>query len=84
MAQSCYNCGKTSMHGNLVSHAKNHTLRTFHPNLHPLWVTERGKKKRVKFCAKCMRRYKQKESKVAHAAVQAKVPQVSNTPVSQA
>lgn len=58
MALSCYSCGKGTLSGNLVSHAKNRSKRIFRPNLHTHWITVKNKQVKAKFCAKCMRRAK--------------------------
>lgn len=56
----CQNCGKGSMYGHKVSHAKNRTKRLFKPNLHTTRVTINGVNKRAKLCAKCLRIAKKK------------------------
>ncbi|OGH50525.1 MAG: 50S ribosomal protein L28 [Candidatus Levybacteria bacterium RIFCSPLOWO2_12_FULL_37_14] len=62
----CQNCGKGSMYGHKVSHAKNRTKRLFRPNLHPMRLTVNGATKRVKLCTKCLRTAK-KEIKAKSA-----------------
>jgi len=74
MALICYSCGKKSISGNLVSHAKNRTKRRFKPNLHVYWIKDGGKNIKAKFCAKCMRRVKAIEREL-------NVPKVSSEPI---
>lgn len=54
----CDNCGKGIMYGNLVSHAKNRTHRTFKPNLHKKTVVFNGRKMNAKLCTKCIKLFK--------------------------
>lgn len=61
MAMMCDNCGKGIMYGNLVSHAKNRTKRTFKPNLHKKTVVFNGKKINAKLCTKCSKLFKKAE-----------------------
>lgn len=75
MAQVCYKCGKKSIRGNLVSHAKNRTKRSFMPNLHTFWIVEKNKRVSAKFCTKCLRRVKARVSK------ELRVPSVSKVEV---
>ena len=51
----CQNCGKGSMYGHKVSHAKNRTKRLFRPNLHSAKILVDGALRRVKLCVKCLR-----------------------------
>lgn len=53
MARLCDNCGKGIMYGNLVSHAKNRSKRTFKPNLHTKKIEFNGRTMRLKLCTKC-------------------------------
>ena len=62
MAMMCDNCGKGIMYGNLVSHAKNRTKRTFKPNLHKKTILFNGKKLNGKFCTKCIKLFKKAET----------------------
>lgn len=64
MALACYSCGKGTLAGNLVSHAKNRVKRRFKPNLHAHWIQVGGKRVRAKFCAKCLRRAKALEKEI--------------------
>ncbi len=58
LGMKCQNCGKGSMYGHKVSHAKNRTKRLFKPNLHTTRVTMNGISKRAKLCTKCLRKIK--------------------------
>ena len=58
----CDNCGKGIMYGNLVSHAKNRSKRTFKPNLHKKTVVFNGRKINGKFCTKCIKLFKKAEA----------------------
>ncbi len=55
MANSCHVCGKGNISGNKVSHALNHTRRTWKPNLRSVKISENGGNKRVKVCARCLK-----------------------------
>ncbi len=50
------------MYGNLVSHAKNRSKRTFKPNLHKKTVIFNGKKMNAKLCTKCIKLFKKAET----------------------
>jgi large subunit ribosomal protein L28 len=65
MAMVCDNCGKGIMYGNLVSHAKNRTKRTFKPNLHKKTVVFMGRKMNAKLCTKCIKLFKKAEMALA-------------------
>jgi large subunit ribosomal protein L28 len=56
MAYKCDHCGKGSVHGHAVSHAKNRTHRLFKPNLQLLKVNVKGIMTQVKFCTRCIKR----------------------------
>lgn len=58
MAMKCDNCNKGIMYGNLVSHAKNRTKRTFKPNLHEKKVVLNGRAIKAKLCTTCIRLFK--------------------------
>ena len=62
MAMMCDNCGRGIMYGNLVSHAKNRSKRTFKPNLHKKTIIFNGKKVNGKFCARCIKLFKKAET----------------------
>ena len=64
MAMKCENCGKGIMYGHNVSHSKRRTRRIFKPNLHRVRVVVGGISKRMKLCAKCIRKLKNQNSKV--------------------
>ncbi|MGM0442553.1 MAG: 50S ribosomal protein L28 [Fibrobacterota bacterium] len=55
MSKVCYNCGKTAVSGNSVSHAHNVNKRKFKPNLHTKKILVEGENKRVKICTKCLK-----------------------------
>ncbi len=67
MGMKCANCGKGSMYGHNVSHAKNRTKKKFKPNLHSTRVVLNGTASRVRLCTKCLRMYKKSivQSKIA-------------------
>jgi large subunit ribosomal protein L28 len=57
MARKCEICGKGTVTGNKVSHAKNRTRRTWKPNLLKI-QTMIGKSKTkttIKICTRCLR-----------------------------
>lgn len=58
MAMRCMSCGKGSMYGHNVSHAKNRTNRVFKPNLHNARVPMGTIMRKVKLCTKCLRSVK--------------------------
>lgn len=69
MANKCYHCGKGVLYGRRHTHHRGvaggrwkkrapKTRRIFLPNLQKLTIIEEGKKKRVKICAKCLKRIK--------------------------
>ena len=64
------------MYGNLVSHAKNRTKRTFKPNLHKKTVVFNGKKMNAKLCTKCIKLFKK-----ADTALREQKAQTSTVPV---
>ena len=64
MAMRCANCGKGSMYGHNVSHAKNRTAKKFKPNLHTYRVVLSGTSKRVRLCTKCLRMYKRTQQRI--------------------
>lgn len=68
MATRCAKCGKGILRGRRVTFSGKRNKRIFKPNLHTLWVVERGKRVRKKFCTKCLRRVK-KEKKGAETVV---------------
>ena len=55
MAKHCDICGKTTVHGQQVSHAHNVTKRTWEPNLQTVrgWVG--GRTQRLRVCTRCLR-----------------------------
>ncbi len=55
MARRCEVCGKQTMSGNNVSHAKNRTRRVFKPNLVRIRTMVGASKKTIKLCTSCLR-----------------------------
>jgi large subunit ribosomal protein L28 len=56
MSRKCEICGKHTMFGNNVSHAKNRTRRTWVPNLLTMRTKkENGSVVRIKLCTKCLK-----------------------------
>ena len=51
----CIVCGKRTTFGNNVSHAKNRTKRTFHPNLQRIKIRHNGKVQRSYVCTRCLK-----------------------------
>jgi len=55
MSRVCENCGKSTITGNKVSHAKNRTRRTWKPNLVSVKDEVNGTSKRRKICTRCLK-----------------------------
>jgi large subunit ribosomal protein L28 len=55
MARKCEICGKGTIFGNNVSHAKNRTRRTWFPNLLEVKTKVDGTVKSVKICTRCLK-----------------------------
>ncbi|MDR0550909.1 MAG: 50S ribosomal protein L28 [Spirochaetaceae bacterium] len=55
MARICEICGKGTVSGNKVSHAKNHTRRTWKPNLKTIKTEIDGSTFTLKICARCLK-----------------------------
>lgn len=55
MAKSCAICGKGRTFGNKVSHAKNHSRRSWEPNLRSVKAKVNGGAKRINVCTRCLR-----------------------------
>lgn len=55
MPRVCHACGKGRISGNNVSHANNHTRRTWKPNLRRVKAVVNGSPTRVMVCARCLR-----------------------------
>jgi large subunit ribosomal protein L28 len=55
MSRQCDVCGKGTTFGNKVSHAKNRTRRTWHPNLVRMKTMFGGTVLTVKICARCLK-----------------------------
>lgn len=69
MARICTDCGKTTVVGRSQQHKRGvagkrwkkraqSTKRVFRANIQPFTIVEKGKKKKVKLCAKCIKRRK--------------------------
>jgi len=69
MTNKCYHCGKTVLFGQSHTHHRGvaggrwkkrapKTRRIFRPNLQKVTILQKGKKKQVKLCAKCIKRIK--------------------------
>ncbi|MDO4772285.1 MAG: 50S ribosomal protein L28 [Bacillota bacterium] len=55
MAKVCCVCNKGTISGHNVSHALNHTKRTWKPNIRRVKATVNGISKRIDVCARCLR-----------------------------
>ena len=55
MARVCDICGKGTVTGNKVSHAKNHTRRTWKPNLKKIKTEIEGTTFTLKICTHCLK-----------------------------
>ncbi len=55
MSRKCEICGKSTVTGNNVSHAKNRTRRTWKPNLLKIRTMIGSTKKTIKICTRCLR-----------------------------
>ncbi len=55
MSRKCDICGKGTIFGNTVSHAKNRTRRTWRPNLLEVRTMVEGKVTTVKLCTRCLK-----------------------------
>jgi large subunit ribosomal protein L28 len=55
MSRKCEICGKHTMFGNKVSHAKNHTRRTWVPNLLDIKTEIEGTRKTLRICTRCLK-----------------------------
>jgi large subunit ribosomal protein L28 len=51
----CEICGKKPIFGENVSHSKQHTNRSFDPNIHSATILVDGKSKQMKLCTRCIR-----------------------------
>ena len=63
MAKVCHSCGKGPAFGNSRSHSMVATRRRFDPNLQKVKINDRGRKRRVSVCTRCL-----KSNKVVKAA----------------
>ena len=55
MSRTCAICGKHTITGNKVSHAKNRTRRTWKPNLVKVKTELGGSAVTIKMCARCLK-----------------------------
>jgi len=55
MARTCDICGKGTVTGNKVSHAKNRTKRTWKANLHKVRAVVGSSRTTLKVCTRCLR-----------------------------
>jgi large subunit ribosomal protein L28 len=55
MSRKCDICGKGTVFGNNVSHAKNRTRRTWRPNLLEVRTMVDGRITTVKLCTRCLK-----------------------------
>jgi len=55
MSRTCDLCGKHTITGNTVSHAKNRTRRTWKPNLTRFRTEVDGTTVTLKICARCLK-----------------------------
>jgi len=55
MAQVCEVCGKKPLFGNIISHAHNVSRRRWNVNLRPVRAQIKGRTKRIRVCASCLR-----------------------------
>ena len=55
MAKHCDICGKTTVHGQQLSHAHNVTKRTWEPNLQSVRAFVAGRTQRLRVCTRCLR-----------------------------
>ncbi len=55
MSRRCEVCGKGTIFGNTVSHAKNRTRRTWRPNLLSIKTMVGGTVLSVKVCTRCLK-----------------------------
>lgn len=55
MSRVCDVCGKGTLFGNNVSHAKNRTRRTWVPNLQRMKTKIDGTVFKVKICTRCLK-----------------------------
>ena len=55
MSRTCDICGKHTISGNKVSHAKNRTRRTWKPNLDKVKTELGGTAVTLKICTRCLK-----------------------------
>ncbi|MDR2552921.1 MAG: 50S ribosomal protein L28 [Treponema sp.] len=55
MSRTCDICGKHTITGNSVSHAKNRTRRVWKPNLKKVKTNSGGTTVTVKICTRCLK-----------------------------
>ncbi len=55
MSRTCDICGKHPMYGNKISKSKNHTKRTWRPNLLKIKTEVAGTTRTINCCTRCLR-----------------------------
>jgi large subunit ribosomal protein L28 len=55
MSRTCDICGKHTITGNKVSHAKNHSRRTWRPNIKKIKTEVEGTTVTLKICTRCLK-----------------------------
>ncbi|MDR0382783.1 MAG: 50S ribosomal protein L28 [Spirochaetaceae bacterium] len=55
MSRTCDICGKHTVTGNKVSHAKNRTRRTWRPNIKKIKTEIDGTTLTLKICTRCLK-----------------------------
>jgi large subunit ribosomal protein L28 len=55
MSRKCDLCGKHTVFGNKVSHAKNHSRRSWRPNLVNVKTKLDGTVQTIKVCTRCLK-----------------------------
>ncbi|HPE37605.1 MAG TPA: 50S ribosomal protein L28 [Spirochaetales bacterium] len=55
MSRRCDICGKGTIFGNTVSHAKNRTRRTWRPNIQTVKTMIGGTVLSIKVCTRCLK-----------------------------
>ncbi|MFC1711548.1 50S ribosomal protein L28 [Patescibacteria group bacterium] len=58
ISKVCQKCGKGTMKGHQVSHAKQRTIRFSKPNLQKAKVVVKGVKTKMVLCTKCLKKIK--------------------------
>ncbi|MCG2685883.1 50S ribosomal protein L28 [Candidatus Parcubacteria bacterium] len=55
MARVCELCGKGFLKGNQISHSAVKTIKRSYPNLRTVRVEIKGRTRKMKICAKCLK-----------------------------